>query len=61
MTSSRPGDASQYVPWTLAALIETRREEPRDVVVVAPHVVDLDEEDPSHAAAIHGSAGASSG
>ncbi|HZI44633.1 MAG TPA: hypothetical protein VFD53_05395, partial [Ilumatobacter sp.] len=52
---------SQYVPWTLAALIETRREEPRDVVVVAPHVVDLDEHDPSPAAAIHGSPTASGG
>ena len=52
---------SQFVPWTLAALIETRREEPRDVVVVAPHVVDLDEDDPSPAAAIHGSPTASGG
>jgi hypothetical protein len=52
---------SQYVPWTLAALIESRREEPRDVVVVAPHVVDIDEEDPSHASAIHGSPTASGG
>ena len=50
---------SQYVPWTLAALIETRRKEPRDVVVVAPHVVELDEDDPSPAAAIHGSPTAS--
>jgi methyl-accepting chemotaxis protein len=32
---------SQFVPWTLAALIEERRVEPRDVVVVAPHAVDL--------------------
>jgi uncharacterized phage infection (PIP) family protein YhgE len=52
---------SQFVPWTLAALIETRREEPRDVVVVAPHVVDLDEDDPSPASAIHGSPTASGG
>ena len=52
---------SQYVPWTLAALIESRREEPRDVVVVAPHVVDLDEDDPSPAAAVHGSPTASGG
>ncbi|MDF2733102.1 MAG: hypothetical protein K0S92_1738 [Desertimonas sp.] len=52
---------SQYVPWTLAALIESRREEPRDVVVVAPHVVELDEDDPSPAAAIHGSPTASGG
>ena len=34
----------QFVPWTLAALIETRREEPRDVVVVAPRVLDLDQD-----------------
>ena len=32
---------TQFVPWTLAALIEDRRVEPRDVVVVAPNVIDL--------------------
>ena len=52
---------SQYVPWTLAALIESRREEPRDLVVVAPQVVEVDEDGPSPAAAIHGSPTASGG
>ncbi len=32
---------TQFVPWTLAALIEDRRVEPRDVVVIAPNAIDL--------------------
>jgi uncharacterized phage infection (PIP) family protein YhgE len=32
---------SQFVPWTLAALLEDRRMEPREVVVVAPNAIDL--------------------
>jgi ABC-type transporter Mla subunit MlaD len=32
---------SQFVPWTMATLIEDRRAQPRDVVVVAPHTLDL--------------------
>jgi uncharacterized phage infection (PIP) family protein YhgE len=32
---------TQFVPWTLAALIEDRRVQARDVVVVAPNVIDL--------------------
>jgi methyl-accepting chemotaxis protein len=35
---------SQFLPWTMAALIEERRgQEPRDVVVVAPSAVDVHE------------------
>ena len=34
---------SQFVPWTMATLIEERRTpEARDVVVVAPGAIDLD-------------------
>ncbi len=32
---------TQFVPWTLAALIEDRRVETRDVVVIAPNAIDL--------------------
>jgi ABC-type transporter Mla subunit MlaD len=32
---------SQFVPWTLAALLDDRRIEPREVVVVAPNAIDL--------------------
>jgi ABC-type transporter Mla subunit MlaD len=32
---------SQFVPWTLAALLDDRRVQPRDVVVVAPTAIDL--------------------
>jgi uncharacterized phage infection (PIP) family protein YhgE len=32
---------SQFVPWTLAALLDDRRMEPREVVVVAPNAIDL--------------------
>jgi len=33
---------SQFVPWTMAALIDERRApQPRDVVVVAPKAIDL--------------------
>lgn len=34
---------SQFVPWTMASLIEERRAQPRDVVVVAPHALDLED------------------
>ena len=34
---------SQFVPWTMASLIEERRVQPRDVVVVAPHALDLED------------------
>jgi methyl-accepting chemotaxis protein len=44
---------SQFVPWTLAAVIEDRRAEPRDVVVVAPKVVDLTDGEPDAARGSH--------
>ena len=45
---------TQFVPWTLAALIEDRRMEPRDVVVVAPNAIDLPGTD-GEAGAVHDS------
>jgi ABC-type transporter Mla subunit MlaD len=32
---------SEFVPWTLAALIDDRRVEPREVVVVSPRAIEL--------------------
>ena len=52
---------SQFVPWTMAALIEERQApQPRDVVVVAPNVLDLTGTD-GHPDAIRGSATPSGG
>lgn len=45
---------SQFVPWTLAALIEDRRQEPRDVVVIAPNAIDFTGTD-GEADAVHDS------
>jgi len=45
---------TQFVPWTLAALIEDRRLEPRDVVVIAPNAIDLTDTD-GEADAVHDS------
>jgi ABC-type transporter Mla subunit MlaD len=45
---------TQFVPWTLAALIEDRRMEPRDVVVIAPNAIDLTGTD-GEADAVHDS------
>ena len=52
---------SQFVPWTMAALIEERQApQPRDVVVVAPNVIDLNGSD-GQPDTIRGSASPSSG
>ncbi|HZB40598.1 MAG TPA: hypothetical protein VE487_06520 [Ilumatobacter sp.] len=46
----------QFVPWTLAAVIEERRVEPRDVVVVAPRAIEATGSD-GHPATVRDSSG----